>query len=220
MSKDLVDLVSSEDGLSRLQNAFFEASKSEANTLSLLQVNNNTVIILSSSLLSPSALRSATERPKPYRKLQVSGADSFMLRKDIVYTLETALGRAVEGMELVAILRCFDCETEVTVGLKEFMASATRLRELLTMPCAFALKSKRRPSEIFPMNPLRSPQKEVPSFLENTMPRTANQEIGWHAAIQGPSPSSRRKHYPLKGSDVTKGNEGRSLKTFYPLGLA
>ena len=150
-------------------------------------------------------------------------------------------------MEIIAIQKCFNLDTQAVMTWAEFSSGLSLLTELLTNPSAAApkLMNSCRTATYLATSKTKNIKRSVKGgvYVNSSIqkqqqtalfPQTSNQEIGWCIAASSSSTSSssnndnsnnnsttimsgssKKKHFPIKGSDITKGGEGRSLATFY-----
>lgn len=169
--------------------------------------------------------------------LSLLHSSDSILRRDLPSIFQVALQRPLEVMEIVAIQKCFNLDTQAVMTWAEFSSSLSLLTELLTNPSAAAPKLFKSSSNAsyFATSSIRKSSMKGHKFMNNSIqkqqqtavfPQTTNQEIGWCIASSFSSNnngtttsrgnrSERKKHFPIKESDITKGGEGRSLATFY-----
>jgi hypothetical protein len=147
-------------------------------------------------------------------------------------------------MEIVAMQKCFNLDTQAVITWAEFSSGLSLLTELLTNPCAAApkLMNLGRTANYFATSAAKNIKSSIKGgvYVNSSIqkqqqtalfPQTSNQEIGWCIASSSSFSSNndnsnnnstttmpgsgKKRHFPIKGSDITKGGEGRSLATFY-----
>ncbi|KAI3431363.1 hypothetical protein D9Q98_004420 [Chlorella vulgaris] len=144
-----------------------------------------------------------------------------ILREDVPAVLHQAAGRDPCKDDIAALLRCFVLDSCATCSWPEFERSWQALQQLGTAQASGTSPSQsastRRASAA--VGPRAQTQAPVAS-----QPATTQQEVGWHHAA---APVERRqrseepatRYLPLRGSDVTRGNEGRSPATYFGMYL-
>lgn len=147
-------------------------------------------------------------------------APNCILRADIVRCIERALQkRTLDSADLAEVAQNYVLDHPPLIGWEEFAHSLLKCNEarLQVLENQEAKKPiTRSRSRLLAMRkkgllPCDRPGAKAP------VPATSSQEVGWYheRAMNNTHISLTDTYIPLKGTDITKGNEGRSWSVYY-----
>ena len=139
-------------------------------------------------------------------------------REDIPKCLEMAAGAPLGLPHLAALHRSFPLDTSPLISWEEFQACFQKFSQAQTATGQAVTRSRAR------LIAARRKGLEVSGCVGGggaaaaaVVPPTSSREIGWYApAAAALAPASGAATYAaLKGTDVTKGKEGRTMESYY-----
>ena len=151
--------------------------------------------------------------------LRISSND-IILRGDVMSCLEESFRRPLTISELSDVQRCFILESCPLIDWQEFRESYEHFMETRTNHLD-PNRSIRKPFTKSRARLLALRKKGIVPAKESMdqpmMPATTSQDIGWFHknAFKNKNITLVEKYAPLKGSDITRGNEGRNWSTYY-----
>lgn len=172
-------------------------------------------------------------------ELLQEAAEKRILREDIPAVLASAAGRQPTGRDLAAVLRCFVLDVSAAISWSEFERSWRLLQRGGSVQAATGRAGTRgfmgrRANMVASEGSAALATKashstcscEAEPFVAGTAEasdthalqlQTTQQEIGWHHTAAPMHPPACRS---TRGTDVTRGGQGSSLKTYFGMHLS